>query len=155
MSAGRRSWTATATLAGALILAASALAATTAPPGKYEGRTSENIGVSFKVPKSGELVEDFKAGLEFSTECGEDVGHPSYEVHIAKIAIEEGSFSISAKFKGSRGSKSKQGTVTGELSGDSVSGTIEIPNKTHGRCEAYKATYTASPRVKRTTKRGG
>lgn len=154
MGARRRSWTATATLAGALILAGSALAATTAPPGKYEGRTSENYGVSFKVPKSGEFVEDFNAGLEFSIECGEDVGYPSYKVHVAKIAIKEGSFSISAKFKGSRGAKSKQGTVTGEFSGNSVSGTIEIPNKTHGRCEAYKATYIASPRVKRTIKRG-
>ncbi len=129
-----------------LLLAAVALAAKKAPEaGTYEGTSSEKSQVTFKVSSGGTAIQSFKTTIGYNGKCGQG-GGPGYTAAAGRIAIKNGSFSITTSFKGPVASvASKQGKITGKFSGTTVTGTVGIPSlKFKAICPAYVATYRAT-----------
>jgi hypothetical protein len=129
-----------------LLLAAVALAAKNAPkPGTYEGTSSEKSPVAFKVSSGGTAIQSFKTVIGYNGKCGQG-GGPGYTAAAGRIAIRNGSFSITTSFKGPVASvPSKQGKITGKFSGNTVTGTVGIPSlKSKKICLAYVETYRAT-----------
>jgi hypothetical protein len=128
-----------------LVLAAVALAAKAPKSGTYEGTSSEKSPVTFKVSSGGTAIQSFKTVIGYDGKCGQG-GGPGYTAAASRIAIRNGSFSITASFKGPVASvPSKQGKITGKLSGSTVTGTVGIPSlKSKAICPAYVETYRAT-----------
>lgn len=129
-----------------LLLVAVALAAKKAPkPGTYEGTSSEKSPVTFKVSSGGTAVQSFKTAIGYDGKCGQG-GGPGYTAAAGRIAIKNGSFSITTTFKGPVASVApKQGKITGTFSGNTVTGTVGIPSlKSKKICLAYVETYRAT-----------
>lgn len=119
--------------------------------GNYQGLTSENIAVSFKVPAGGKSILNFTTALGYNGKCGQG-GGPGFEINVKSIRVSHGKFSATTKgtLHAAVGVKPINVKISGHISGKKASGTVA---ETGGKNQCttvnkganpYSETFTAS-----------
>lgn len=119
--------------------------------GSYQGLTSENIAVTFRVPAGGKSILNFTTALGYNGKCGQG-GGPGFEINVKSIHVSHGKFS--ATTKGTLHASVVVNPITvkisGNISGKKATGTVA---ETGGKNQCttlnkganpYSETFTAS-----------